>query len=326
MGNFATYLQGEFKRLCPTGWNCQPEQRLLPAVFDDQMGYSSRVDVLLQRDDGQRRLWIEFEVSRADPVANHAKFSVAHLFQPQLTSDTFVSMISPRIEVGRANLAANMISLMRRIGMAAFQMPLVPYLTVTQVNQLNGLTVNDLGTHSEIEVQREIDRIMAVIEPAFTTGSHRIHFASNLLEVMLNVRTWNEQIVQAEYRRLWGKRTISYFVFDPVSSLFAPSKFCAYVLIGTRSTSASSGMNIPFYTSLDENEKLFDGHRAHNHLAHHLSMQMVPDSEAKDFLPLFESWLNSNRGNLSVHTRGPMFILPPTWSYKRGKRKLHWKT
>jgi hypothetical protein len=28
-------------------------------------------------------LWIEFEVSRADPVANHAKFATAHLFQPQ---------------------------------------------------------------------------------------------------------------------------------------------------------------------------------------------------------------------------------------------------
>jgi hypothetical protein len=167
---------------------------------------------------------------------------------------------------------------------------------------------------------------MAVIEPAFSTDSHRIHFASNLLEVMLNVRTWNEQIVQAEYRRLWGKRTISYFVFDPISGLFAPSKFCAYVLIGIHSTSASSGMNIPFYTSLDENEKLFDGHRAHNHLAHHLSMRLVPDSEAKDFLPLFESWLNTNRDNLAVHTRGPIFILPPLWAYNKRKRKLHWKT
>ena len=32
-------------------------------------------DVLLERVDGSRRLWVEFEVSRADPVANHAKFA-----------------------------------------------------------------------------------------------------------------------------------------------------------------------------------------------------------------------------------------------------------
>jgi hypothetical protein len=31
---------------------------------------------------GSRRLWIEFEISRADPVANHAKFATAQLFQP----------------------------------------------------------------------------------------------------------------------------------------------------------------------------------------------------------------------------------------------------
>jgi hypothetical protein len=94
------------------------------------MGYSSRVDVLLQRDDGTRRLWIEFEVSRADPVANHAKFSVAHLFQKQLEHDAFVSMISPRVEYGRTNLAGNMVTLMRTIGMQAFQTLLIPYVTV----------------------------------------------------------------------------------------------------------------------------------------------------------------------------------------------------
>lgn len=321
MGKLATYLQGEFKRLCPIGWTCETEQRLLAATFDDQMGYSSRVDVLLQRADKQRRLWIEFEVSRADPVANHAKFSVAHLFQPQLASDTFVSMISPRVEYGRANLAANMITLMRSIGMDAFQIPLTPYLTATQINQLNTLAVDDLAAHPEIESQREIDRILAVVEPAFTSDSRRIHFASNLLEVILNVRTWNAEISQAEYYQLWGKRTISYFVFDPVSGLFAPSKFCAYVLIGTRSDSTSAGMSIPLYTSLDETEKSFDGHRAHTHLTRHLTMQMISGDEAGDIMPRFERWLAANKDNISVHSRGPTFILPPTWFRKGGKQK-----
>lgn len=189
MGNLAKFLQSEFIRLCPDGWKCDTEQRLLPATFDAQMGYSSRVDVLLQRDDGTRRLWIEFEVSRADPVANHAKFSVAHLFQKQLEHDAFVSMISPRVEYGRTNLAGNMVTLMRTIGMQAFQTLLVPYVTVQQINTLNTLTVEALTTHPEVDTQRELDRVFAVIEPAFTTEQQRIHFVSNLLEVALNVRT-----------------------------------------------------------------------------------------------------------------------------------------
>ena len=321
MGKLATYLQYEFKRLCPVGWTCQTEQRLLPATFDAQMGYASRVDVLLQRDDRQRQLWIEFEVSRADPVANHAKFSVAHLFQPQLASATFVSMISPRIEYGRANLAANMITLMRSIGMDAFQLPLTPYLTVTQINQLNTLTVADLAAHPEIEAQRELDRILAVVEPAFTTETRRIHFASNLLEVLLNVRTWNEAITQAEQRQLWGKRTVSYFVFDPVTNLFAPSKFCAYVLIGPHIDHTSAGMSIPLYTSLDATEKSFDGHRAHTHLTRHLTMQLRSGADTDELMPRFEHWLAAHKDSLTVHSRGPSFIIPPTWFHKGGKVK-----
>ncbi|PDV98017.1 hypothetical protein, partial [Candidatus Viridilinea mediisalina] len=236
MGNLAKFLQSEFVRLCPVGWRCQTEQRLLAPAFDQQMGYASRVDLLLYREDGTRQLWIEFEVSRADPVANHAKFSVAHLFQPQLESDTFVSMISPRVDYGRANLAGNMITLMRKIGMQAFQMPLVPYLSAPAINALNKLSQAELMTHSEIEAQRELERIFAIVEPAFTVETQRIHFASNLLEVMLNIRTWNAEINQAAHSARWGKRTISYFVFDPITHLFAPSKFCAYVALKAATT------------------------------------------------------------------------------------------
>ena len=50
-----------------------------------------------------RRLWIEFEISRADPAANHAKFATAHLFRPWGPSDAFVSMISAH--VARARIA-----------------------------------------------------------------------------------------------------------------------------------------------------------------------------------------------------------------------------
>src|SRR3954447_1779886 len=120
MGALTVYLQREFERQCPSGWGSPKEVRLLPADLEDLLGYAPRADVLLQRLDGSRRLWIEFEVSRADPVANHAKFATAHLFEPQLTTDSFVAMVSPHVTRGRRNLGANTISLMRALGMRAF--------------------------------------------------------------------------------------------------------------------------------------------------------------------------------------------------------------
>ena len=56
--------------------------------LERELGYGPRADVLLERADGARRLWIEFEVSRAYPVENHAKFATSHLFEPQHPSDT----------------------------------------------------------------------------------------------------------------------------------------------------------------------------------------------------------------------------------------------
>jgi len=68
-------------------------------------GYTSRADILLTKDDGSRRLWIEFEISRADPMANHAKFATAHLFSRQLQTDCFISMVISHVVRGRRNLA-----------------------------------------------------------------------------------------------------------------------------------------------------------------------------------------------------------------------------
>jgi hypothetical protein len=126
MGNLAYYLQREFVRQVPSEWVGQCEQHILSENLEAILGYQPRADVVLQRRDGSRRLWIEFEVSRADPVANHAKFATAHLFQPQLNSDIFISMISSHVARGRRNLAANTILLMRNIGMSAFQTVLLP--------------------------------------------------------------------------------------------------------------------------------------------------------------------------------------------------------
>ncbi len=94
MGQLARYLQDEFMARTPRGWSCEVEARVLDGRFERLLGYAPQADVLLASNDGLHRLWIEFEVSRADPVANHAKFATAHLFQPQRPTDTFVSMMS----------------------------------------------------------------------------------------------------------------------------------------------------------------------------------------------------------------------------------------
>ena len=90
MGNLATFLQEEFRTKCPTGWQVRKEVRILPLDLEKLLGYSARADVVLEKADGSRRIWIEFEVSRADPVANHAKFATSHLFSPQTGTDTFL--------------------------------------------------------------------------------------------------------------------------------------------------------------------------------------------------------------------------------------------
>src|SRR5438128_7180232 len=112
MGTLARYLQHEFRTACPAGWRCTTECHLLDSSLRKVLGYSSQADVLLEREDGKRRLWIEFEVSRADPVANHAKFATSNLFCPLGEGSTFISMVSPHVQRGRRNLAAATIHLM----------------------------------------------------------------------------------------------------------------------------------------------------------------------------------------------------------------------
>ena len=73
MGALTGYLQDAFERLSPRGWSCRREAAFLSRELDRRLGYRPRADVLLEKADGSRRLWIEFEVSRADPVANHVK-------------------------------------------------------------------------------------------------------------------------------------------------------------------------------------------------------------------------------------------------------------
>lgn len=156
MGSLTRFLQDRFAAACPAGWSCRPEVDVLDERWQRALGYSARADVVLTREDGERRLWIEFEVSRADPVANHAKFATSHLFQPQPRTDTFIAMISSHVTRGRRNLAANTILLMRRIGMRAFQTMLLPRYSPDEIKRLNQFPI-------QLRLRRRIDGSLRLI-------------------------------------------------------------------------------------------------------------------------------------------------------------------
>lgn len=311
----------------PKGWSCEVEARVLDERFERLLGYAPQADVLLASKDGLHRLWIEFEVSRADPVANHAKFATAHLFQPQKPTDTFVSMMSSHVARGRRNLAANTVLLMRRIGMKAFQTVLLPSIAPDDIKRLNSASANSSSLQS-LDIEAEIDRALAVAQPCFPSPQHQIHFAGEPLDVACNIATWNREITTETGRRLWGRRRVRYFAFDPSTGEFAPSKFCAYVNAKLASSLDADSIGLPMtmelYVSLDESEPKFDGNRAQQHLSRKLGMtpvqlteQATQDSllvaEDRRLDLLFRYWHAKHTDSIQLDPQGPIILRPPTW-------------
>lgn len=316
MGSLTRFLQDRFAEACPPGWSCRPEVDVLDERWQRALGYSARADVVLTRDDGRRRLWIEFEVSRADPVANHAKFATSHLFQPQPITDTFIAMVSSHVTRGRRNLAANTILLMRRVGMRAFQTMLLPRYSPDEIKRLNHLSVEDLFSQS-IDIEAEISRAMLISDSLSTTGTIELHYAGDLQEVFGNCQRWNDEIATPSGKALWGKRTIKYFVFDRITKQFAPSKFCAYInaipLEDTACIANHQLMSMPLYTSLDESEPKFDGHLAQTYLQSQLNMQLVTPNESPNVAMEFATWQTNHTNQIRIHSNGPLFLAAPEW-------------
>jgi len=117
----ARHIQDRFVAACPPGWTCEAEAAVIQPATETLLGYAPRADLLLTQPEQGRRVWVELEISRADPVANHAKFATSHLAEPFPAGDTFVSMVSRHVVRGRRNLASHTIALMRMAGMRAFQ-------------------------------------------------------------------------------------------------------------------------------------------------------------------------------------------------------------
>ncbi len=321
MGTLTAYLQAEFARCCPSGWSSRSEVGLLAPDLRELFGYSPRADVLLEQGTGARRIWIEFEVSRADPVANHAKFATAHLFQPQPATDTFVSMVSTHVARGRRNLAANTVSLMRHVGMRAFQTVLFPHLSAGEIARLNHMDLTAVPGSDRPAAEPEIERVLAITEPVVSLPSHRIHLVGDVLDALLNVRAWNAAMETKSGAAAWGRRTITYFVYDPHSTQFAPAKFCAFLPLANDSGQSeqpvrSPGrvsravMTVELYATLDGSDTRFDGHRAQSHLTRHLAMTPAAVANGP---PGFRTWADRHQAHIQLHPAGAQILLPPPW-------------
>ena len=315
MGNLAFYLQKQFQVHCPPGWQAQTEAQLLSKELRQMLGYSPQVDVLLTHETG-RRLWLEFEISRADPVANHAKFATAHLYHPQPKTDVFISMMTPHVKAGKRNLSANMIQVMRHIGMQAFQTALFPALPAQDISVLNHLDLPTLS-QQKLNIKREIKRALDVSQPLTADTDPDIHFVANNMEAVLNLHRWNQDLATTTGQDLWGKRTVTYFVYDPRSHLFAPSKFCAYVSIARLASvtlpTDGATMTAARYKQIDHDDPIFDGQRARNHLVRNLGMRLVKAIDAPPIQQRFQQWLSSFSEYIHVHPVGASFLLPPDW-------------
>jgi hypothetical protein len=254
------------------------------------------------------KIWIELEVSRADPVANHAKFGSAHLISPFPRTDAFVSLMSRDIVAGRANLAAHAIFMLRKLGLRAFQMPLLPELGGAQIKRLNQAPRTQACLPS-LGLERLIDLTRGV----GNAGGVRIHYATNPLEVMLNLAQWNRDNEEPSNRAAWGTRRVRYFVCNVKTGLFAPSKFCAYTLMPEPGRSSfdrcSPVMEIPFYIQVDQNNSIFDGQKAWRNLVALGSSKHTLKDLPSPLRQQFEEWLRITQPAISTRPDSAEFLL-----------------
>jgi hypothetical protein len=118
-------------------------------------------------------------------------------------------------------------------------------------------------------------------------------------------------------KKMWGKRTVTYFVYDDKSGRFAPSKFCAYTFIRGSDLSNPekfslvdfTGMSIERYAGIERSEWRFDGHRAKKHLLGNLGLELTDFQRNPELLSWFEAWLNEFDEVINVNPSGPRFIV-----------------
>ncbi|MFZ4484335.1 MAG: hypothetical protein ACOYOL_10195 [Chthoniobacterales bacterium] len=262
-----------------------------------------------------RRVWVELEISRADPVANHAKFATAHLLHPLPPQDTFVSMVSRHVDRGRT------IGLMRAIGLRAFQTPLLPSVGSAEIKRLNHLEAVRLR-EEPLQTDGELRRMMSVATAFGRALESDIHFAANAVEVVYNIHRWNKDISDPSLRERWGRRCVRYFAHDPRTKLFAPSKFSAYLRLPSATRifdghpHSLTGMSVESYAEIDHTHPIFDGGRAWRHLECNLSMPALPlDALDPGTVDDFWRWAEFHKEAVTLDPKGAVILTAPQWAY-----------
>lgn len=327
MGSLTRHLQDRFALACPPGWSCAREVSLAQSATRPLLGFDPRADLMLERRDGTRRIWIEFEISRADPVANHAKFATTRFFDPGSPAEAFVSMTSRHVAAGRAALAAGTAMMMRALGFPAFQVELFPALDAASIQAFNRSPVDALMREPALDVRAELDRVLQVTDALVIEGWHRIHKADNPYTVGVNVREWNRQIRDEGLRARWGRRAVRYFAFDPASGLYAPSKFCAFIPAPaahpleqpfTRVSEPPGAMRLAHYFELGEQDPRFDGHVARVHLQKRLGYRVIELAADAQTAATFARWHRSVADIVTL--QGATRILVPSAGSYQPKR------
>ncbi len=149
------------------------EASVFPQRMCEEIGYSPAADLLVEypwnRD--KVRIWIELEVSRADPVANPAKFLVALSERSPLPREFFVFAISQAIQKGRAALCRRFVALMQTRGFPVRTEEYLPSATEHLIARLNVRTPKEF----ELVLAREPEVVRRELKEDLRALAKRIH-------------------------------------------------------------------------------------------------------------------------------------------------------
>ncbi len=295
----------------PQGWTCTGEAPLFDDWRRGRLGFQSYVDLSMRRDRDGARICLEIEISRADPVANQVKAWIAREVGALGRSDVLIGLFSSAIEANRRNLSAAYARRLRASGVPMFLVSLLPALAPERIRRLNHSPTSALQ-RAALPLAAELARVLAVAHPR-AERVHRIHFAGDASDAVANALAWNDQMA-AEPDASWRRRYVQFFVFDPVSRVFAPSKFCAFIPAPRfPGDPVPETMTLGVYATLGEQDPRFDGHVARRHLCNALAFREVPF--VGDVEQRFEDWRTYFGNWIGLRGR-PRILLPPAW-YRR---------
>ena len=115
------------------------EANVFPQTLCDEVGYSPTADLLVEYrwNSCEVHAWIELELSRADPVANPAKFLVAFSERTPRAGEVFVFAVSRAIQRGRAALCRRFVQMMHERGFPVYAEDFLPSATEHLIARLN---------------------------------------------------------------------------------------------------------------------------------------------------------------------------------------------